>query len=212
MSSHTPGKERPGRRIRELIYAALFGALWGALEITVGSYLHTLLPPGTAPLVGPVMAAIGLTVALIGRHFAPYRGSLLLMGAVAALLKVIGPGTVRWGPLLGILIEAGSAELVLLLARRPRRVIYVIAAAVAVASTLGQRFLLALIFAEGLGTAWRGMIYEGGKMVGLTWAAAILGILLAVNLALGALAGELAWEVGRGAERRLARRWEEPTP
>ena len=211
MSSNAPGKTTRGLPIKELIYAALFGALWGALEITLGSYIHTLLPPGGAPLTGPIMAALGLAVALIGRHFAPQRGSILLMGVVAALLKMIGPGAVRWGPFMGILIEAAIAEAVLLLARRPNRVIYIAAAALAVVSTLGQRFLVAAIFSgESAAETWRGLIYEGGKMIGLQVVLAVLAVLLALNLVLGALAGELAWEVGRAAQRRLARRWEEP--
>jgi len=201
-----------GMPIRGLVDAALFGTLWGALEVTMGSYLHILLPSGTAPLVGPIMAALGLAVALIGRHFAPHRGSLILMGAIAALVKSVGPGTVRWGALLGILLEAGVAESVLLMTRRPSHFTYIIGAALATASTLAQHFLFAAVFL-GKSTAdiLQGLIYNSSRVSGLHWLIALLAALSGTNLALGALAGKLAWEVGRAAERRLARRWDERT-
>ena len=51
------------------------------------------------------------------------------------------------------------------------------------------------------------MIKEGGGVFALEarYALVILGLLLLIDLALGGLAGVLAWEVGRIAQVRLAR-------
>jgi hypothetical protein len=199
-------------RVRDLIYIGLFGALWGALEMTLGSFLHTLLPPGAAPLAGPIMAALGILIALIGRHFVPQRGGLMAIGTVAALLKLLSLGQVRWGPFLGILIEVGLAELILLSTRRPRRFPFILAGALAVASTLGQAFLFAAIFlGQQLTVTWSKIVQQGRTLLGeqlpLAWMIVLL--LSLIYLILGGLAGELAWEVGRAASQRLAHRQEE---
>ena len=109
--------------LRHLVYIAVFGALWGAIEMTLGAYLHVLLPPGAnyLPLVGTAITALGLAVALVGRLFVPQAGSIFMIGVVAALLKLLSVGGVKLGPLLGILIESGLAEVVLLAAGRAGR-------------------------------------------------------------------------------------------
>jgi hypothetical protein len=199
-------------KARDLVYVGLFGALWGALEMTLGAYLHTLLPAGAAPLVGPVMAALGIAVALVGRQFVPRRGAILMIGLIAALLKLVSLGGVRWGPLLGILIEAALVELVLLVVGRPRRLAHILAGALAVGSTLGQRFLFAPLFlGSSIGEVWEKLVGQGSALFGgaVRIAIAIVLLLLAIELLLGALAGELAWQVGRTAVQRLSRRWEE---
>ena len=65
---------------RDLVYIAVFGALWGVLEITIGSYLHLVFPSLATPLVGvgTIMTSIGMVLALIGRLFVPRTGSVLI--------------------------------------------------------------------------------------------------------------------------------------
>jgi hypothetical protein len=61
---------------RDWVYIAVFGALWGAIEITLGAYLHVIFPPlADTFLVGVIMAGLGGVIALTGRHFVPYTGS-----------------------------------------------------------------------------------------------------------------------------------------
>jgi hypothetical protein len=196
--------------LRHLVYIAVFGALWGAIEMTLGAYLHVLLPPGASylPLVGTAITALGLAVALVGRRFVPQAGSIFMIGVVAALLKLLSVGGVKLGPLLGILIESGLAEVVLLAARRAGRFSFALAGALAVASTLPQKFLFASLFlGRSLPQTYQGMIKEGAGVFALEvrYALVILGLLLLIDLALGGLAGGLAWEVGRIAQVRLAR-------
>ncbi|MFU8773240.1 MAG: hypothetical protein ACNA8H_12575, partial [Anaerolineales bacterium] len=82
---------------RELATLAVFGALWGLVEISLGSVLKTL----NVPLSGVVLAAIGLTIALTGRAFVPRRGSTLFIGVLAMLLKMFSLGGVIIGPMIG---------------------------------------------------------------------------------------------------------------
>ncbi|MGZ6346947.1 MAG: hypothetical protein ACXWNC_05195 [Anaerolineales bacterium] len=61
---------------RELVTMAVFGALWGVVEISLGSVLHAI----KIPLTGLALTAIGLLVALIGRLFVPGAARPFLSG------------------------------------------------------------------------------------------------------------------------------------
>jgi hypothetical protein len=201
--------------VRDLVHIAVFGALWGVVEISVGAYLHVLLPPGATylPLIGPGIAALGLAISLVGRRFVPRPGSVFMIGVVAALLKLLSIGGIKIGPLLGILIESGIAELVLLALpgsrEDERRFSYMLAGGLGVASALPQKFLFSsLILGRSALDTYVGLVHEGARLFGVDarYALALLLFLLLMDLVLGGLAGVLAWQVSRVAETRLATR------
>ena len=82
--------------VRDLVYIAVFGALWGALEITLGAYLHVLFPPlADTFLIGVIMAGLGSVIVLVGRYFVPHTGAAIAIGIITALLKAIAAPV--WG-------------------------------------------------------------------------------------------------------------------
>jgi hypothetical protein len=180
----------------------VFGALWGAVEISLGSLLHLL----NIPFSGPVLAAVGLAVALLGRLFVPRRGSTLYIGLVATMLKLFSIGSVVVGPMIGILMEAIVAEIVLTAFGRPRRLSFVLAGALGVLWTLAQPFFTgALLFGRDIFVIWLDLLDRGSRLFGLDASAAIW-ILLGLSVlyfSLGALAGWLAWGAGRLLRARL---------
>jgi hypothetical protein len=187
---------------RELSTIAVFGALWGLVEISLGSVLKSL----NLPLSGVVLSAIGLTIALTGRVFVPRRGSTLFIGVVATLLKLFSLGGVIIGPMVGILTEALVAELVLSLSGRPQRWTFLLAGALGVAWVLLQPFVTGpLLFGRTLLVVWLDLLDLGSRLLGLQ-ANAFLWIvlaLLAIHLAIGGLAGWLSWEIARQLKIRL---------
>jgi len=189
---------------RELALLAVFGALWGLDEISLGAVLKTL----NIPLSGVVLAAIGLTIALVGRAFVPRRGSTLFIGVLAMLLKLFSLGGVIIGPMVGILSEALVAEVVLSLAGRPRRLTFILAGALGTAWVLLQPFVTGpLLFGRTLFVVWLDLLDLGGRLFGLTPAAAIwivIGLLL-LHLAIGGLVGWLSWDIARALKNRLGR-------
>ncbi len=72
-----------------------------------------------------------MAVALTGRHFVPNQGSVLLIGVVTALLKLLSPGRARLGPFVAIIAEGALMEAALWLARTPRRWAFVAGGALA---------------------------------------------------------------------------------
>lgn len=189
---------------RELTTLAVFGAIWGLVEISLGSVLKTL----NIPLSGVVLASIGLAVALVGRIFVPRRGSTLFVGVIAMVLKLFSLGGVIIGPMVGIFTEALVAEVVLSLSGKPRRSVFILAGGLGVAWVLAQPFVTGpLLFGRTLFTIWLDLLDRGNQLLGLPASAAlwiVLG-LLTIHLLLGGLIGWLSWDIAKMLQDRLGR-------
>lgn len=195
--------------VRELVYVAIFGAIWGALELTLGSYLHVIFPPlADTFLVGLIMASLGAIVALIGRHFVPRTGAVFMISVVTAIIKMFSLGGVIVGPLVAILAEGLLLELGLLLARRPIRWVFVLAGTLAVTWNFFHKFIMMYIFyGKGVYEVYVGMVKEGASLlrIDLSYALLIIVILFLFRIVAGAVSGWIAWDLGRVVHDRLAR-------
>ena len=195
--------------VRDWIYVAVFGALWGILEITLGSYLHVLFPPlADTFVVGLIMAGIGAIIALVGRWFVPKRGSVLGIGVVTAIFKAFSLGGIVIGPIVAILAEAILMELALWLRATPTRGLYVLAGALAVSWNFFHKFVMMwLLYGQGIVQVYTKMVKEGSKLLGIdvAYAVAIIVILFLFRVIVGAVAGWIGWDLGRLVGRRLAR-------
>jgi hypothetical protein len=214
---------------RDWVYIAVFGALWGAIEITLGAYLHVIFPPlADTFLVGVIMAGLGSIIALTGRHFVPHTGSVLMIGVVTALLKALSLGGVKIGPMVAILAESLLMEAGLVLSpsislrtgrveglvlaqpqmRRKTRMGFALAGALAVSWNFFHKFvMMRLLFGKGVSEVAVNMVKDGNKLLGLDvrYSIAILVGLFTIRLVIGAAAGWLAWDLGGAVRRRLAR-------
>jgi ABC-type thiamin/hydroxymethylpyrimidine transport system permease subunit len=195
---------------RDLVYIAVFGALWGVLEMTLGSYLHLIFPSLATPLVGvgTIMTALGMVLALIGRLFVPRAGSVLMIGVVVAVLKALSIGGVKLPAMLAIIIESLLAEVGLLLARRPSRGGFVLAGCLAVLWTFFHKFFASYVFlGRGIYDVYLGMLKEGSQAlgIGMGYALVIIAAFLLVRIVAGGLAGWLAWDLGKAVQARLTR-------
>lgn len=189
---------------RELATIAVFGTLWGLSEISLGSVLKSL----NIPFSGAVLAAIGLTIALVGRAFVPKKGSTFFIGVIAMLLKLFSLGGVIIGPMVGIISEALVAEIVLSLMGKPSRVSFLLAGALGVAWTLLQPFVTGpLLFGRTLFVVWLDLLDSGTRLLGLDTNAAlwIVVALLAIYLSIGGLAGWLSWDLALQLKTRMGR-------
>jgi len=188
--------------VRSWVTIGLFGALWAVVEVTLGSYLH---------LIFPSQANTFLT----GRHFVPNRGSVLLIGVVTALLKLLSPGGAQLGPFVAIVMESVLMEAVLWIARTPRRWAFVVGGALAVGWNFFHKFvMMRLLFGKGIVEVYTKMVRDGSQMLGLDVSAAILiiAVLLLARLVVGGIGGWVAWELGGAVARRLGRRTPAASP
>lgn len=187
---------------RELVTMAVFGALWGLVEISLGSVFHAI----DLPMTGMALAVIGVMVASIGRLFVAKRGSTIFIGVIAMILKLFSIGSAVIGPMVGILAEALIAELILDAFAKPSQPAFITACAGAALWTLIQPFVTGiLLFGRNLLVVWLDLLDMGTRVFGIPYQAAfwIVVVLVIVHLLFGGIGGWLAWKLGLVLKTRL---------
>jgi hypothetical protein len=180
--------------LRPWTHAALYGALWGALEATAGTALHL----GRVPFRGEVMGLLGLVCLVCLRRLQPRVGVVLAAGLTAMFLKVFTLGGFFLGPLVGIAVQTLAVEIGFIVARGP------VAAAVGGAVALGtnpvQRVITAWIV--GGSEAATAVLRAVGRLGGIDawW---ILFALVGLTGSIGVLGGVWAWRLAGRVVRRL---------
>jgi len=191
-------------KTRELVTLAVFGALWGLDEISVGAMLKSL----NVPFSGMFLAAVGLLILLVGRIFVPVKGSSIFIGVIATILKLFSLGGPVIGPMVGIMGEAIMAEIVLSIAKKPNRVVFIIAGAAGTFWPLIQPFITGpLLWGLSIFSVWLDFLDIGNRYLGLNTNAAlwIVVVLIAIYWVVGGIAGWLAWDIGHILQIRLRR-------
>jgi hypothetical protein len=189
-------------KTRDLVYIAVFGALWGTIEVTSGSILHVL----NVPFSGVVLSAAGIAIAMIGRLFVPRRGSVLFIGLVTAFLKMFSLGGIVINPIIGIVMESLLAEMVLSAMGKPRRLSFILAGGAATFWPFVHPFFTqGLLAGQGMLTIYNRTLQKGAQMLGLDVSAilVILAALIAGHILIGVVAGLVAWDAGKVIEKRL---------
>jgi nucleoside-triphosphatase THEP1 len=128
------------RQARAWSRAAVYGSLWAASEIVVGSFLHNL----RVPFAGSLLAAFGVLVMTAGHRAYPERGLIWRAALICALMKSISPSAVILGPMIGIAMEGALLEACVRLSGN-RVAGYLVGGALAVSWSMVQRMLNALI-------------------------------------------------------------------
>jgi hypothetical protein len=189
---------------------AVFGAAWGAAEISLGAILRSI----SIPMHGTLMTGIGVVIMLVARRTLSVggqrgRGVCLAIGIVAAtLLPMYVTRGMVWA-LIGILAEAACLE-VILWPGNPGKRRFVTAAALATLVPLAQ--LLATLTVQYGPAALREfreilLVKQGVARLGLAGqtAGALLALIVAGSLVFGMFCGTLAWSLARQILKRLGR-------
>lgn len=188
---------------RELVTMGVFGALWGGVEISLGSLFHTL----NVPMTGMFLSAIGLLVVMVARYFVPRVGSSLFLGVIAALLKMLSLGGIVIWPMIAIMFEALVAEGVLTVSKTNSRWTFMITGGLGVFYTLVHPFFSqGLLAGSGVLFVWEMLLQQGSRVFGIPVEAAwsVIGIMALVHLVVGIVAGLLAWDVARLVRGRIS--------
>ncbi len=191
------------RRARFAATVAVFGAVWGAIEMSVGAALHA----AHLPFAGLVLTFLGLGVGLVARRVLPLRGVVLAAGLVAATLKLLSFAAAPWSAAVAILAEAAVAEAVLLVLGTTR---IGFAAAGGLAGLVPiPHFVLgqALLFGAGVWERYAKLVAWGADLLGLSPDAAgtVIAALVALHAVVGLAAGLGAWALAGAALRRMGR-------
>lgn len=192
----------PPRELRRFwAYGAAFGALWGALEITLGAFLHAL----HLPFAGVAMATVGAMFLVAQRQVVPVRGLTLATGAVAALCKSVSPGGIILGPMVGIAIEALVVELALLPDSRSRASA-ILGVSLAATWALSQQVVThVVVYGTDVLDLYTRLLDLGADLVGLPSTAPLLALaaLVIPVTVLGLVGGLVGHHVGLRAAAGL---------
>jgi hypothetical protein len=187
--------------VRPWTYAALFGALWGALEATLGTAVYL----GKLPMRGTLMGLAGLLCLLCLRRLQPRPGVCVLAGVVAVFLKVVTLGGLYPGPLIGIAVQALAVEIAMT-ASGGRAVGAALGGAVTLATNPLQKLAMTWVVAgdEAVRAALE-LFRASAVVVGLDGLSAelLVGIVVACAATVGAAGGLWAWWVAGRVACRL---------
>jgi hypothetical protein len=182
-------------------YAATFGALWGAVEITAGSFMHAVKMPFT----GVMLAGIGASLLLALRTLLPKKGIVLAAGLVCASVKLFSPAGVVIGPMMAILVESVLVELVLLpVGAHP--ITGAMAGAVASFWSVTQSFITqTLLYGSPIIMIYKGILQQSVKILRLqpSGGAWLVCAFLCLVATIGGGLGLLGALVGRATRRQF---------
>lgn len=194
---------RPRKSVdeHEAAIIAAFGALWGLMEITLGATLKGM----RLPMSGAILAGLACIIALTGRYFIRRRGAIVMMGGVAAMLKIFSVGTVIAGPFLAILIESVIAEAICVLLGRNRRGFAIAGAAVLCYTVLHPFITQGLLFGGRVYEVYWATARQIGEWLGLqvVHLTLFVGLYLFVHALIGGLAGLFAFRLARAVQFEL---------
>lgn len=183
-------------------YAATFGALWGAVEITVGAFLHAVKVPFSSVVLGATGAALLICL----RALLPVRGVVLTAGLMCAGIKLLSPAGNVLGPMIAITVEAGIVELVL----RPfgvTRASAATAGALVCLYCVVQKLVHQLIFmGMPIIDLYIGIAKQAEKMMGLpaSEGAWVVGLFLSIVATIGITFGLVGARIGKTTVKQLA--------
>lgn len=183
-------------------YAATFGALWGAVEITAGAFLHAV----KLPLAGLLLSATGAALLVSLRALLPSRGVVVAAGIVCAGLKLLSPAGAVIGPMAAILAESLLVELATTPAGA-NPVSGAAAGAMATLWTVAQKLITqALFYGMPVIGLYQGIARQAELTLGLpaSGGATIVALFLCMAAVLGAAFGVMGARVGASTSRQIA--------
>ncbi|OGB70066.1 MAG: hypothetical protein A2Y94_01815 [Caldithrix sp. RBG_13_44_9] len=188
---------------RDSVFIAIFGAMWGLVEITLGVFMKGM----RLPMGGAILTAISSVIFLTGRYFIRRRGSILMMGAIAAILKVFSLGTVIAGPFMAILIESLIAEIAISLLGI-HRFSYIFTVCLLTLYTIIHPFIAqGIIFGENIYKIYLEIFQKIAQFlhIDLHYIGWIILCYAVIHLILGATAGWFAYSLSIRVDKELSR-------
>lgn len=174
---------------RQVADLAVLAACNGALELTLGTFLHAT----RFPLAGSVMVGLNLVVYAVGHQRVPRRGAILAIGLGTAFLNAVFAGGFKLMALPAIVIEAAVLDL-LLSSGGLGKLNLALAGALSNLVALGWSVLTGLLV---LGLAPHAALARllHADSAGHLPLVVLAGILVAVRVLVGVLFAMLAWRV-----------------
>lgn len=185
----------------EIVMTALFGALWGVIELTLGTVLHA----AKLPFRGTLLTIVAVVLISISRSFVNYKGSILAISSVAASLKLITIPGFNITPFLAIMIEGIIGELVFSILSY-NLISSLITGALILLYTLIHSFVMqGVFFGFGIYNVYLDLINSIGKSINYKGEISylIVPIIVLMYILFGLFAGWFGWATANRAREIL---------
>ncbi|HBH17593.1 MAG TPA: hypothetical protein DDX14_01355, partial [Cyanobacteria bacterium UBA9579] len=173
---------------KEIAYIAVFGALWGSLEVTIGMFLHNM----NIPFSGLILTLIGAFIALTCVRLINRRRAILYTAFIAAILKMLSFTTIKLGPMIGIITAASISQITILILNI-NLISYIISAGLTACAPFLQ-FLVghSIIYSPKIFNIYQDFLnLLGHRNLDIT---TIIIIIVALHFVLGCIIGLCAWQ------------------
>ena len=175
---------------RRSAYIIIFGALWGGAEMFLGGALHAM----NIPMKGMIMSTVGAFLAVSARLWVGRRGTILAVGAIAALLKLFSIGGLVLSPAIAILLESLLGEAAMFLLGGNLAGAATAGAAMVVYTIIHRAFSLLVVYRAEIQEFYQGMFAGSGLEAAVReWWWLLLAAYAAVHIAVGGISGLLAY-------------------
>jgi len=187
--------------LRRTAYLAVFGAVWGGLEMLLGGVLHGF----HIPMRGMLMASVGAFLLCSARLWIGGPWTAVSMGAVAAFLKLFSVGGLVFLPAAAILMESIVAEICFFICGEKVTGCIAAGAGVVVYTVLHRILAIMLIYRTEIEEMIRLFSAESSlfKEMGLLSTVIILIAYALIHLIIGGVVGLSAYFAVSKARRRL---------
>lgn len=191
-------------RYRKAAYIAVFGALWGGVEMFMGGFLHAL----NIPLRGMIMSGFAALIICTGQLWIGGRYTSLYLASIAAFLKLFSMGGLVLSPAVAIFMEGSIAVVVFRLLGSTITGCTVSSMLLVTYTIIHKFFSMALVYRMEFVEIYRSFADQGGIIaeIGRNSALIIIAVYAAIHLIFGAFAGVLAYLSYKKAEARMRQR------
>lgn len=194
-------KKAAAYEFRDIVLIAVFGALWGGVEMSLGGALHLL----KIPMRGTFLAAFGIGIMLVGYGITRKPWFVFSTSLICCTIKLFSFSGFMLSPLLSILAEGILAE-VLLRVLPVSRIGYIGAAfGVILYSTVHYFLAQGVLFGHSVYMLYLRLLESVSSFfnIPMTLGIVVLIVIIAIKLMLSLVVGWLAWDVQRELHERL---------
>src|SRR5690606_134449 len=188
-------------RKNDIILTALFGTLWGVIELSLGTVLHA----SKLPFRGTMLTIVAVVLISVSRSFITYKGSVIAISSVAASLKLITIPGFNITPFIAIMVEGIIGELVFSVLSY-NFISALITGSLILLYTLIHSFVMqGVFFGFSIYNVYLDIINSIGKSINYKGEISylVIPLIVFIYILLGSLAGWFGWAAANRAKEIL---------
>lgn len=94
--------------VTDINRTGVLASLWAFVEIGIGTWLHA----ARVPFRGLILSTVAAGLLIFAKNILQYRGSLVILGIIAVIIKSTLTGVFILNPIIAILLESICAEII----------------------------------------------------------------------------------------------------